>query len=70
MHNGEDIRLIGVRVDNLISQEELQLSLFSKDLKQEKLDEVLDNIKSKYGYQAITRAREISLDIKLKSHKL
>ena len=52
------IRLIGVRVDNLVEKEQMQLSLFQdqKNEKQEKLDKVIDEIKNKYGYNKITRA--------------
>lgn len=67
MYNQEEIRLIGVRLDNLISTEELQLSLFKKDEKQEKLDKVLDSIKNKYGYETIIRAKQMNIDPKLKS---
>lgn len=58
------IRLIGVRVDNLTNKDEIQLSIFdnSQNEKQEKIDNVLDKIKDKYGYNAITRAGKINLD--------
>lgn len=68
-----EIRLIGVRVDNLVEKEELQMSLFQDKIndKQEKLDNVVDEIKEKYGYNAITRAGKMELDnvLKLKSIK-
>lgn len=56
------IRLIGVRVDNLVSTDEVQLSLFTnqKSEKQEKLDKTLDEIKRKYGYNAVTRAGNLN----------
>jgi len=72
-HKSMEIRLIGVRVDNLIEKEELQMSLFQDKVneKQEKLDNVVDKIKEKYGYNAITRAGKMELDnvLKLKDIK-
>ena len=56
---GTRIRLIGVRVDDLTDKEEMQISLFSneeKNEKQEKLDKTIDALKEKYGYHFITRA--------------
>ena len=56
---GTPIRLIGVRVDDLTDKEEMQISLFSneeKNEKQEKLDKTIDALKEKYGYHFITRA--------------
>ena len=48
---GTFIRLVGLRVDNLIEKDEMQLSLFSNEdeEKQEKLDKVVDELKNKYG---------------------
>ena len=62
MYNNEQIRLVGLRVDNLENKEELQLSFFKADDKQEKLDSVLDNIKNKYGYTSITRAGKLEVE--------
>ena len=62
MYNNEHIRLIGLRVDNLESKEELQLSFFKPDEKQDKLDSVLDSIKNKYGYTSITRAGKLEIE--------
>lgn len=62
MYNNEAVRLIGVRVDNLESSKEVQLNLFSNDTKQNKLDNVLDNIKDKYGYTSITRAGKLDVE--------
>ena len=60
---GMSIRLIGLRVDNLVEKEQLQLSLFNENNneKQEKLDKVIDNLKQKYGYNSITRAGQMNL---------
>ena len=58
--NGTYIRLVGVRVDNLVEEDEVQISLFNNDTskKQEKLDKVVDSLKQKYGYNSVTRARK------------
>lgn len=67
---GTFIRLVGLRVDSLVDKDEVQLSLFTdeNDKKQEKLDEVVDKIKQKYGYNSITRAGKLHSDeiVKLK----
>lgn len=65
---GMAIRLIGVRVDNLIKKEEQQLSLFKNEdnEKQQKLDKAIDELKEKYGYQKITRAGEMKVEDILK----
>lgn len=59
---GMFIRLIGVRVDNLISEDEMQISLFGNtenDEKQRKLDSVMDSLNEKYGVNSITRAGKL-----------
>lgn len=61
MHNEENfIRLIGVRVDNLVNTEEVQLSLFydKNEEKMGKIDSIMDKLKDKYGYNSITLARK------------
>lgn len=64
LYKGVPIRLIGVRVDGLSKKDEIQISLFDnkQNEKQEKIDLVLDKIKDKYGYNAITRAGKIDLE--------
>lgn len=74
--DNEEVRLIGVTLDNLISNNVEQLDLFSfeeenkntrknilkknsKNIKEEKLDFVLDNINEKYKQNIIKRARNI-----------
>lgn len=60
---GTPIRLVGVRVDNLVEENQVQISLFGnseEEKKQEKLDSVVDQLKQKYGYNSITRARKIT----------
>ncbi len=62
------IRLVGLKVDNLENKEKEQISLFQgeKDEKQEKLDKVIDKINEKYGYDSITRAKKMELNNKIK----
>lgn len=64
LYKGIPIRLIGVRVDGLSKKDEMQLSIFDNknNEKQEKLDNVIDKIKDKYGYNTITRAGKIDLN--------
>lgn len=71
LYKGTPIRLIGVRVDNLTNKDEIQLSIFdnSKNEKQEKLDNVIDKIKDKYGYNTITRAGKIDFGKESKKQK-
>ena len=63
LYNGEYIRLIGLQVSELSKKEETQISLFDveNNEKQEKIDEILDNIKQKYGYETITRAGKLNI---------
>ena len=72
-HKPMAIRLVGVRVDNLIEKEDMQISLFANkdNEKQEKLDKVIDNLKNKYGYNKITRAGKMNAGdyLKLKDIK-
>lgn len=50
------IRLLGVRVDNLVGKSEHQVSIFEKseNSKEKKIDLVMDKIKQKYGYDSIS----------------
>lgn len=61
IHINVPVRLIGVRIDQLIEKEQKQLSIFEnyKDNKQEKIDKVVDELKEKYGYDKIIRATNI-----------
>lgn len=63
MYKGDEVRLVGVRVDNLENKEEAQMSFFSYEIeqKQEKIDKVLDSLKSKYGYNSVTRAGKLEV---------
>ena len=58
------IRLVGLRVENLVGKDEIQLSLFNneEEEKQEKLDKVVDELKNKYGYSSITRAGKLNAE--------
>ena len=57
LYKNQPIRLIGVKLDNLTEKEFNQISIFEQPVKKEKnskLDNVIDNIKDKYGYDSIT----------------
>lgn len=56
---GVYVRLLGVRVDNLTSSDEKQFTFFEDNTikKHEKIDEVLDKVKDKYGFDSVTRGR-------------
>lgn len=69
----KQIRLIGLRVDNLEEKEQMQMSLFEKQdvdkEKQQKVDKTLDEIKEKFGYEIITRAGKMKVDKLLRKNK-
>ncbi len=60
------IRLLGIRVDNLIDKEEMQMTLFTDKgtdkEKQKKVDDVVDKLKEKYGYNMVTRAGKMNIN--------
>lgn len=64
LYKGESVRLLGVQVSELCSEDETQLSLFDTDTnkKQDKIDKTLDEIKEKYGYETISRAGKLNAD--------
>ena len=66
---GVPFRLIGLKVDDLVNKDEVQLSFFSKedDAKQEKLDKIIDKINEKYGINSVERAGKMNLDNVVKS---
>lgn len=71
---GQQIRLIGLRVDGLEEKEKQQISLFDnvkdeKQEKQEKLDTTIDKLKEKYGYNLITRAGKMEVENIIKFRK-
>lgn len=63
LHKNRAIRLIGIKVDKLCYENEVQISLFDTNMnkKQEKLDKVMDELKKKYGYEKVTRAGELKV---------
>jgi DNA polymerase-4 len=58
---GTLIRLIGIRLDKLESTEEGQISIFEleENNKQSKIDKTIDELKTKYGFEKISRASDI-----------
>lgn len=60
------IRLIGIRIDSLIKNELIQISLFNtkheEKEKQKKVDNTVDKLKEKYGYDKITRAGKLNIN--------
>lgn len=64
LYKGDSIRLIGIRVEKLCDEKEIQLSLFTSidNKKQEKLDKTLDSIREKYGENYITRAGKMHIE--------
>ena len=61
---GMAIRLIGMKVDNLTDKQEMQLSLFDNKTnnKQDDLDNTIDKLKEKYGYNFVTRAGKLNVE--------
>ena len=57
-YNGEKIRLIGIRLDNLIERKSYQTSLFDNIKKHEdrEVDKIIDQINGKYGKDIVKRA--------------
>ena len=67
LFNNQPVRLIGVRLDNLIDNEFSQISMFDEPMKKQnnsKLDNVIDNIKDKYGYDSITLGTLMNIENK------
>lgn len=61
LYNFQFVRLIGIRVDNLTDNKSEQITLFdNRSHKLDDLDNTLDKIKNKYGYNSITFARNIN----------
>lgn len=63
LYNNKGVRLIGLRTDKLVNQDEMQMSLFytNTNKKQEQLEKTMDELKKKYGYEKITRAGEMEV---------
>lgn len=55
--NGQPVRLLGIRTSKLTSTDALQLNLFdtAQNKKLQKLDKALDDIRKKYGKDAVVR---------------
>ena len=67
LFNNQPVRLIGVRLDNLTDNEFSQISMFEEPIKRKKnskLDNVLDSIKDKFGYDSITLGSIMNIDTK------
>ena len=60
MYKGEDIRLIGLRIDNFSDDLNYQYSLFDSN-DNDGIDEVINNINKKYGKNAVKRASYVDL---------
>lgn len=55
----DTVRLIGIRLDNLVTNNDYQVSLFDdfdKKNNDEKFDDIIDKLKDKYGNKIITKA--------------
>ncbi len=61
LYTGDEIRLIGSRVDGLVNKEEMQLSLFDSSVNKKSvmLDKTIDSLKNKYGYNIINKGIEL-----------
>ena len=61
LYHGELIRLIGVRVDGLVEKDQMQLSMFDmpENTRNKRVDEAMDKLKAKFGYDIVTRATDI-----------
>ncbi len=68
-YRGEPIRLIGLRLNDFVKENVKQISLFEeeKDTNTDKVQEVIDNIKDKFGDNIIIPASLKEIDIKLDS---
>ncbi len=65
---GEKIRLVGISVSDLKKEEERQLTLFDDVIDEKRqLDKMVDDIRYKYGKNAIVRAT--NLNMKTSEHK-
>ena len=63
LHQNRPVRLIGIQTGKLVEKDQEQLSIFEEQTnpKQEKIEEVMEDIKKKYGYGMITRAGEMKV---------
>lgn len=61
-YTGQEVRHVGISYGQLSSNQNLQLNLFSplEDIeKNEHLDEIVDRIRKKFGYQALVHATSV-----------
>lgn len=61
--DGRNIRLLGLRLDDLVEQQTKQLSLFEVEEdkeKEEKIDKIIDEINKKYNHKVINKASLIN----------
>ena len=66
-YNNEKIRLIGIRLDKLVTNNNYQYSIFEKEeenTNNEKLDKLIDSINNKYGKRMIKNASLITKELK------
>lgn len=63
LHQNRGVRLIGIQTSKLVEKDEMQLSIFDGETskRQEKIDDVMEDLKKKYGYGIITRAGEMKV---------
>lgn len=63
LHQNRAVRLIGIQTSKLQDKESMQLSIFEEKTneKQEKIENVMHELKKKYGYETITRAGEMKV---------
>ncbi|MFW6281738.1 MAG: DNA polymerase IV [bacterium] len=55
------LRLLGIGLSNLSDSEKMQLNLFEKQTVNSEIDQTIDDIKRKYGFDKISRARKLYL---------
>lgn len=63
LHQNRAVRLIGIQTSKLVEKDQGQLSIFEENTnpKQEKIEDVMEELKKKYGYGIITRAGEMKV---------
>ena len=63
LHQNRAVRLIGIQTSKLQGNDSMQLSIFQEKTneKQEKIENVMHELKKKYGYETITRAGEMQV---------
>lgn len=63
LHQNRAVRLIGIQTSKLQDKDSMQLSIFEEKTneKQEKIENVMHELKKKYGYETITRAGEMKV---------